>query len=158
MIASAGISSAPKRVLLIVTVDMITPGDRIGSGLLEEVHERALDDRGPRPQRRLVGRALRVEVHHGLREVGVLGVRELLGRRRLQVLQAAHGRSEAPSPARRCAEMSRRTSRSLSSLGLPAAGWPLPSRSWPTVLIESVTPGPISRSTPAVPPEPAVSP
>src|SRR3954468_12038014 len=95
MIEAEGDSSGPERVLLIVTVDMIAPGDRSVSGLLEKVHERALDDRGPRPQRRLVGRRLRVEVHHGLREVGVLRVRELLGGRGLEVLQTARGRVKA---------------------------------------------------------------
>src|SRR3954462_5172207 len=90
--ASCGISSVPKRVDSSVRVWVV-----MGSyGLLpKEVEERGLDDRGTRPQCGLVHVLLVGEIEDRLREVGVLGLGEQLGGRRLDGGQARLGGVQA---------------------------------------------------------------
>src|ERR1700754_5248588 len=94
MTSSDGISRTPKRDESMVTEDIAwgdswreTEADLRTYRLLEEIHERRLHDVRAGPQRGLVGRALRVEVDHRLGDVGVLGVRELLGHGALDLVQ-----------------------------------------------------------------------
>src|SRR3954447_2920802 len=89
--ASCGLSSVPIRVDSRVMVCVV-----MGSyGLLpQEVEERWLDDRGTRPQRGLVHVLLVGEVEDGLREVGVLGLREQLGGGQVDVAETGLGRVE----------------------------------------------------------------
>src|SRR5690349_5940407 len=102
--ASEAISIVPKRELSTVRVDIRKRlliftrrdgTDGYGVGLLQEVHERALDEARSGAQRRLEGGLLRVEVDEGLGDVGVLGVRELLRRRLLELAQPRDGRVQA---------------------------------------------------------------
>src|SRR5919206_1860966 len=88
--ASSGTSTAPKRVLSMVTgICFLLPA------LPEEVQERLLDDVRPCSQGRLVDGLLHREVGVGLRHVRVLDVREELGERLLDLLETAVGGLEA---------------------------------------------------------------
>src|SRR5215210_7410253 len=92
MTAESSTSTRPKRVLSkqkgMGTVSLV-------SGLAQEVHERRLDDARPGLERGLVGGLLGVELDQRLRDVDVLGLRELGEHAALQLGEAAERPLEA---------------------------------------------------------------
>src|SRR4051794_15832877 len=85
MTALSSTSMSPNRLL----------GTRTrGTVSAQEVHQGGLDDVRRRLERRLVGGLLGAEVDHRLGDVYVLGLRELSGRRLLDLAEAAERRVE----------------------------------------------------------------